>query len=320
MNYIDSAKRTLTLEQEAINDGIELLTEDFNKACEIILTCTGRVIVTGIGKSGHIGKKISATLASTGTPSFFLHPAEANHGDLGMVTPKDTILALSQSGSSSEILSLLPLFKRQQNKLIAITGDAMSPLAQSSDAWLNTSVNKEACPLNLAPTSSTTLALVLGDALAIALLEQRGFTSEEFAFSHPGGALGKKLLVQVKDIMQKDPNIPSVTENCLLKDALLEMNSKGLGMTTVVNDTGQCIGIFTDGDLRREISKGSDIHLIKINTIMTTQFTCINHDALAAEALNLMEDKKISVVIARDKDLNVKGVLHLHDILQAGIT
>lgn len=318
-NYIESAQRTLNLEKEAIASSLARLDHNFENACDIMFNCKGRVIVTGMGKSGHIGNKIAATLASTGTPAFFLHPAEASHGDLGMVTKHDVILALSNSGTTKEIVALLPLFKRLQIKIVALTGNPNSILAEAADAHIHAGVDKEACPLNLAPTSSTTVCLALGDALAIALLEKSGFTSEEFAFSHPGGALGRKLLLLVKDLMHSDDKIPRVAENCLLKDALIEISAKGLGMTTVLDAQGTPIGIFTDGDLRRVLASDCDIHTALIGDVMHKGFTSISSQALAAEALNVMEDKKITTLIATDEENNLNGIIHLHDILEAGI-
>lgn len=317
---INSAKRTIEIETAAVKALSERITEDFTKACESILTCKGRVVVTGMGKSGHIGNKIAATLASTGTPAFFVHPGEASHGDMGMITKDDVVIAISNSGNTSEILTLLPLIKRMGTFLISMTGDAKSVLSQSGDANLDISVDKEACPLGLAPTSSTTATLVMGDALAVALLEAKGFTADDFAFSHPGGALGRKLLLKVEDIMHTGDAIPAIPEGTLLGQALLEMSKKGLGMTTILNEQGQLSGIYTDGDLRRTLDKEIDIHNTRIDTIMTKQpKTLSSSQLLAAEALHIMEQYKVSALVVIDKQNTPQGVVHLHDILKAGV-
>ena len=257
--FIQSALRTIDIESNAVSDLGNSLDDNFTRACQLILDCTGRAIVTGMGKSGHIGKKIASTFASTGTPAFFVHPGEASHGDLGMITDGDVILALSNSGKTAEVVTLLPLIKRLGIPLISMTGNPNSVLSKSSEANLDISIKEEACPLGLAPTSSTTVALVMGDALAIALLEARGFSAEDFAFSHPGGALGRKLLLKVKDLMHKGDLLPSVTESTSLKDALIEISNKRLGMTAVVNPQGILSGIFTDGDLRRALDQDLDL-------------------------------------------------------------
>lgn len=318
MSFIESAKRTIQLEAEAIAQLVGQLSVDFNKACELCLHCEGRIVVTGIGKSGHIGKKIAATLASTGTPAFFMHPAEASHGDLGMLTSKDVVLALSNSGTSAEIVLLLPLIQRLGTPLISMTGDGNSTLGRASDAHLLVSVAEEACPLNLAPTSSTTAALVMGDALAIALLEAKGFSHEDFAFSHPSGALGRKLLLKVDDIMHTGNALPSVSEGATLSEALLEMTEKRLGFTTILDNNGRLIGVFSDGDLRRAIEAGHDLRDRQIQDIMTRGGTTIEQGALAAMAVRVMQEKRINAVVVVHDDLPV-GVLNMHDLLQAGV-
>jgi len=318
MSFIESAKRTIQLEAEAIAQLTGQLNEDFNTACDICLRCEGRIVVTGMGKSGHIGSKIAATLASTGTPAFFMHPAEASHGDLGMLTSKDVVLALSNSGTSAEIVLLLPLIQRLGTPLISMTGDTNSTLGRASDAHLLVSVSEEACPLNLAPTSSTTAALVMGDALAIALLEAKGFSHEDFAFSHPGGALGRKLLLKVDDIMHTGDALPSVSDSATLSEALLEMTAKRLGFTTVLDNDGRLIGVFSDGDLRRAIEAGHDLRDRQIREIMTQGGTTIEQGALAAMAVRVMQEKRINAVVVVHNDLPV-GVLNMHDLLQAGV-
>ena len=314
-----SAKRTIGLEAEAVSDLIPHLDDNFNTACELILNCQGRVIVTGMGKSGHIGCKIAATLASTGTPSFFVHPGEASHGDLGMITGKDVVIALSNSGETAEVVTLIPLLKRMNTPLISITANRNSTLSESGDANLHIGVEKEACPLGLAPTSSTTAQLVLGDALAIALLEERGFSSDDFAFSHPGGSLGRRLLLKVNDIMHTGQDIPSVLSGSSLREALLEVTQKRLGMTAVTNDQNQLLGIFTDGDLRRALDQDASPNEITIDQVMTPDCTTVSKDILAAECLQIMEDKKINALIVTDDKNQPVGALNMHDLLKAGV-
>ena len=292
---------------------------DFERACEVILACKGRVVVTGMGKSGHIGNKIAATLASTGTPAFFVHPGEASHGDLGMITKTDVVIAISNSGSTAEVITLLPLIKRLGIPLISMTGDSESVLSQAACANLDISVTTEACPLNLAPTSSTTVTLVMGDALAIALLESRGFSAEDFAFSHPGGALGRKLLLRVCDIMHGDGEVPVVTADQPLQDALLEMTNKGFGMTTVVDTDNKLLGVFTDGDLRRVIDQNINIDSTRIDQVMSANPKTVSDQMLAAEALTTMENASITALIVEDQNQHPIGVLHMHDILRAGV-
>lgn len=318
-DLIDSAQRTIRLELEAVQELLPRINADFIKACELILSCKGRVVVVGMGKSGHIGNKIAATLASTGTPSFFVHPAEASHGDMGMITKDDIVLALSNSGSTAEIITLLPLIKRLGIRLISMTGNPDSPLAKAAEVNLDARVSQEACPLNLAPTSSTTASLVLGDALAIALLEARGFTAEDFAFSHPGGALGRRLLLKVENVMHSGESLPQVTRGTSLRDALLEMTQKGLGMTTVLEADGHLAGIFTDGDLRRALDKGIDVRDARIDDVMTPHGKTIRAEMLAAEALKIMEDNKISALVVVDGNDRPIGAFNLGDLLRAGV-
>lgn len=318
-DFISSGLRTIRIESAAVNALSGRLNADFSKACDLVLNCHGRVIVTGMGKSGHIGKKIAATLASTGTPAYFVHPGEASHGDLGMITKQDVVLAISYSGTSNEIMTLLPILKRSGIKIISMTGNPQSPLAEVAEAHLNIAVETEACPLDLAPTASTTATLVMGDALAIALLEARGFTAEDFAFSHPGGALGRKLLLRVVDIMHSGDKIPRVQANASLSEALLTMSEKGFGLTTIVDDNDQLLGIYTDGDLRRTIDKGTDFRSAHISDLMNRQPKTISDKALAAEALKLMEDSKITALIVRNEQQCPVGVLHMHDLLRAGV-
>lgn len=318
-DFIHSAQRTIRLEGAAVIALEERINADFSAACELILAGTGRIIVTGMGKSGHIGKKIAATLASTGTPSFFVHPGEANHGDLGMITKDDIVLAISYSGSSNEILTLLPLLKRTGIKIISMTGNPQSILAEVAEVHLNISVETEACPLDLAPTSSTTATLVMGDALAIALLEARGFTAEDFAFSHPGGALGRKLLLRLSEIMHTGDEIPKVSPQTPLLDALMVMSSKGFGMTTVMDTHGNLLGIYTDGDLRRSIDKGIDIRNAIVGDLMNRNPKMLRENMLAAEALKIMEDSKINVLLVSNEQNELAGVVKINDILRAGV-
>ena len=292
----------------------------FAAACRHILGTTGRVVVTGMGKSGHIAGKIAATLASTGTPAFFVHPGEASHGDMGMITASDCVIALSNSGSTHEILTLLPLIKRLGIPLISMTGSDTSELAQAADVRLLASVETEACPLNLAPTSSTTAALVMGDALAIAILEARGFTAEEFAFSHPGGALGKRLLLRVADVMVSGSDIPTVTPTAALADAIVEMTQKGLGMTTIASDDRQLLGIFTDGDLRRAVKNGTDLRATQLTDAMTADARTIHQELLAAEAMALMERHQISALVVVDDQNTIIGIVTLLALLKAGLS
>ncbi len=295
------------------------IDDDFVRACHYMLDCEGRVVVIGMGKSGHIGSKIAATLASTGTPAFFVHPGEASHGDLGMITAKDVVVALSNSGTTEEILTILPIIKRLNVPLIALTGNPQSQLAQAASVNLDVRVEKEACPLGLAPTASTTAALAMGDALAISLLEVRGFTSDDFARSHPGGKLGRRLLLLIDDLIHTGDRVPRVATGTLICDALLEMTQKGLGATAVVNDENHVEGIFTDGDLRRALDGNVDLHHTSINDVMTHDCTLISPGLLAAEALKIMEDGKFNALLVIDDDKQLIGALNMHDLLRAGV-
>jgi arabinose-5-phosphate isomerase len=318
-DFITSGLRTVEMEAQAVSQLTPRINQNFVLACETILACKGRVVVTGMGKSGHIGNKIAATLASTGTPAFFVHAGEASHGDLGMITKADVVIAISNSGSTSEVIRLLPLIVRLGIPLISMTGDANSPLSHAACAHLDVSVTTEACPLNLAPTTSTTVTLVMGDALAIALLEARGFSAEDFAFSHPGGTLGRKLLLRVCDIMHKDDDVPKVMIDQPLQDALLEMTQKGFGMTTVISKEKKLLGIFTDGDLRRAIDHKVNIASTTMADVMSPNPKTINQDILAVEALTIMESTAITALVVEDEKGHPTGVLHLHDILRAGV-
>lgn len=318
-DYTRSARRTIAMERDAVDSLLNRLEGDFDRACATLIQCPGRIVVTGMGKSGHIGRKIAATLASTGSPAFFVHPGEASHGDMGMITAQDVVIALSNSGNTAEVVTLLPLIKRLGIPLISITGNPDSTLARAAVANLNTGVEQEACPLNLAPTSSTTTALVMGDALAIALLEARGFSAEDFAFSHPGGSLGRRLLLLVDDIMHSGEQMPLVTPQTPLRDALLEMTRKGLGLTGVTDGAGKLIGIFTDGDLRRTLDQDIDIREAHIEQVMTRGCKTIGQGMLAAEALKIMEDSKISGLFVIDVRGLPVGALNMHDLLRAGV-
>lgn len=318
-SLVASGKRTIEIETQALERLGKLLDESFADTCECLLETRGRVIVIGMGKSGHIARKIAATLASTGTPSFFVHPAEAGHGDMGMITHEDTVLAISNSGSTDEILALLPLIKVLGVPLISMTGNPESPIAKSSDFHLNVGVETEACPMGLAPTASTTTALVMGDALAIALLETRGFTSDDFAFSHPAGALGKRLLIKVSDLMYSGAQLPRVPQDMLLKNVLLEMTAKGLGITTVVDQDNNLKGVFTDGDLRRVLDANIDISEATASDVMHADPLRIRENKLAADALGIMEERKITALVVVDENNHPAGVIHLHDILRAGV-
>jgi arabinose-5-phosphate isomerase len=318
-DLIQSAQRTIRLEMEAVEGLLGFVDAEFVRACEMILASRGRVVVVGMGKSGHIGRKVAATLASTGTPAFFVHPAEASHGDMGMITRDDIILALSNSGTTNEIVTLLPLIKRLGIKMISLTGNPTSTLAKAADISLNAHVEHEACSLNLAPTSSTTASLVMGDALAVALLDARGFTAEDFAFSHPGGALGRRLLLKVENVMHSGADLPQVQRGTLLRDALMEMTRKGLGMTAILETDGRLAGIFTDGDLRRTLDRPIDIRQTTIDEVMTVHGKTAKADMLAAQALKIMEDHKIGALIVVDEDDRPVGAFNLQDLLRAGV-
>jgi len=295
------------------------IDNDFVRACEYMLVCEGRIVVLGMGKSGHIGGKVAATLASTGTPAFFVHPGEASHGDLGMITPKDVVLAFSNSGETEELLTILPLIKRLGVPLITLTGNSTSTLAKGADVHVDVTVAEEACPLGLAPTSSTTASLVMGDALAVALLEYRGFTAEDFARSHPGGRLGRRLLILIRDIMHGGDALPVVQDDVPLVDALMEMSNKGLGMTAVVGADQRLVGIFTDGDLRRAVDQGVDIYKAGVAELMTSGGKTVLPDDLAVEALRLMETHKINALLVVDENNALQGALNMHDLLRAGV-
>ena len=313
------ARNVLTIEADAVSALAARLDGSFIAAHDLLLNCRARVVVTGMGKSGHIANKIAATLASTGTPAFFLHPAEASHGDLGMITNDDVVLALSNSGESPEILAIVPFLKRRGIALIAMTGNPNSTMAREANVHLNTAVEKEACPLNLAPTASTTAMLALGDALAISLLEARGFSEDDFAQTHPGGTLGKRLLIRIADLMHGGERLPQVSERASLQEALLEMTRKGLGATAVVNEKNLLVGIFTDGDLRRTLEKTADLRGVKIIDVMTRNPRTMAPDKLAAEAAQLMQSRKITCVLIVDAENHLKGALHTHDLMRAGV-
>ncbi|MGF1744296.1 arabinose-5-phosphate isomerase KdsD [Vibrio minamisatsumaniensis] len=317
-DYCSVAKQVLETEVAGLTQLDQYFNDDFSKACDLILNNEGKVVVMGMGKSGHIGNKIAATLASTGTSAFFVHPGEAAHGDLGMIEPGDIVIAISNSGESNEILSLFPVLKRLNIKIISMTGKPTSNMATLSDIHLQISVPEEACPLGLAPTTSTTATLVMGDALAVALLQARGFTAQDFALSHPGGALGRQLLLKLDDIMHTGDALPVVTPNALVRDALLEISQKGLGMTAIVGKDGQMTGIFTDGDLRRILDKRVDIHNTKIGDVMTLNPTVAEPNMLAVEGLNLMQAKSINGLMLCHEGKLV-GALNMHDLLKAGV-
>jgi arabinose-5-phosphate isomerase len=312
-------RAVLEMEAQAIAELAARVDGQFTHACQLILECVGRVVVVGMGKSGHVGGKIAATLASTGTPAFFVHPGEASHGDLGMITPTDIVLALSNSGETAEILTILPIIKRMGVKLIALTGNGASSLAKQADVAIDVGVKKEACPLNLAPTSSTTVTLAMGDALAVALLQSRGFTPEDFARSHPGGSLGRRLLVYVADIMHTGKAVPLVPHDASLREALLEMSSKGLGMTGVADGQQRLCGIYTDGDLRRTLNRGVDVYRAGIDEVMTCDPKTTRPDRLAAEVVAQMQAQNINGLFVVDDDNRVVGALNMHDLLKAGV-
>ncbi len=316
---LDLARETLEIESRAVQRMSSRLSDDFATACRLCMATPGRVVVTGMGKSGHIASKIAATLASTGTPAFFMHPAEASHGDLGMITDQDLLLAISYSGETDEIVTILPLVKRMGAKLVTMTGNANSTLAKTADVHLDVGVTEEACPLNLAPTASTTATLAMGDALAVALLKSRGFTAEDFARSHPSGSLGKRLLLRVSDVMRSDGEVPAVLSDVNLRDGLMEMTQKGLGMTAIVDTDRKILGIFTDGDLRRALDEGADVHKTKMSDVMHTDCRTTTADILAAEAVHILEENKITSLLVTDDDQRLVGALNIHDLFRAGI-
>ena len=322
MNKIDftrEGREVLSLESRALGQLADRLDARFSRACELLLACEGRVIVVGMGKSGHIGGKIAATLASTGTPAFFVHPGEASHGDLGMITPGDLVIAISNSGETPEILALLPIIKRMGIPLIAMTGQAASTLGNTAVECLDTSVDKEACPHNLAPTASTTATLGMGDALAVAVLKSRGFSRDDFARSHPGGTLGRRLLIYVRDVMHTHDDMPLVTSGSQLTTALEEMSAKGLGMTGIVNAEGHLIGIYTDGDVRRSINQSIDVQTTMIDQVMVSDPRSTTADALAAEVVQLMRQHSINGLFAVDPEQRPIGALNALDLIRAGI-
>lgn len=318
-NFLALGKAVLEIESQAIQQAQQRLDSNFTQACEILLQCQGRVVVVGMGKSGHIGSKIAATLASTGTPAFFVHPAEAQHGDMGMITPQDVVITLSNSGETDEVTTLLPLIKRMGAPLIAMTGRPESTMGKAANVVLDTSVEKEACPLNLAPTASTTVTLAIGDALAVGLLEARGFTAEDFALSHPAGALGRRLLLHVSDIMHSGEALPKVTTGATLSQALMEMTRSGLGMTTVVNDQNQLAGVFTDGDLRRALDENIQPNAMMVTDVMTANCRTVNAAQLAAEALQIMDQYAINALPVLDDNGQLVGAINMHDLLRAGV-
>jgi arabinose-5-phosphate isomerase len=316
---VEMGREALRIEARAVAALVDRLGDDFDRACRTLLACAGRVVVSGMGKSGHVGGKIAATLASTGTPAFFLHPAEASHGDLGMVTKGDVVLAISYSGETAELLTILPLFKRMDARLIAMTGNPASTLAREADVHLDVSVPAEACPLNLAPTASTTAALAMGDALAVALLKHRGFTEADFARSHPGGALGRRLLLRVSDVMRRGDDLPMVQPQTPLTQGLLEMSRKRLGLTAVVDGERKVVGIFTDGDLRRALDRRIDVHGSTMADVMTRGARSIGPDELAAEAVLMMEKHAVNGLLVLDEAGRLVGALNVHDLLRAGV-
>ena len=319
VDFLGLGREVVTVELAEITALQSRINEDFTRACELLLSCKGRIVVTGMGKSGHIGGKIAATLASTGSPAFFVHPGEASHGDLGMITKNDIVIALSNSGNTAEIATIIPILKRFGVPLISMTGDKNSILATEADINLDVSVSKEACPHDLAPTSSTTVALVMGDALAVALLQARGFTAEDFALSHPGGSLGKRLLLHVSDIMHTGNRMPKVNESASVSQALLEMSKKGMGMTAIVDEQDKVLGIYTDGDLRRSLDKNINVHKTAISDVMTKNCRTTNTSELAASMVKIMDDKGINGFLVTDENNKLIGAFNMHDILRAGI-
>lgn len=315
---ISLAKRVLDIEARAVQQLAHRLDKSFTEALRIILECRGRIVVSGIGKSGHVARKLASTMASTGTPAFFVHPAEASHGDLGMITREDVLIALSNSGESGELLVIVPIIKREGAKLIGITGNPQSSLAMDSDVHLDASVSEEACPLGLAPTASTTAALALGDALAVALLAARGFSEKDFARSHPGGRLGRQLLTHVSDVMRSGDAVPKVPVTAMLNEAVLEISRKGMGMTAIVRDD-VVVGIFTDGDLRRLLESGADLRSINVSDAMTKSPRTIESTKLAVEAVKIMEERKINQILVVDDHDKLVGALNTHDLMQAKV-
>ncbi len=316
---LELATEVLEIEARAVDHLKTRLGDDFVAACELCMAVQGRVVVTGMGKSGHVSNKIAATLASTGTPAFFMHPAEASHGDVGMITKHDLLLAVSYSGETAEVITILPVVKRLGAKLLSITGNPNSTMAKAADVHLDVSVSEEACPLNLAPTASTTATLAMGDALAVALLKKRGFTAEDFARSHPSGNLGKRLLLRVSDVMRTGDRVPAVSADVTLRDALFEMTDKGLGMTAIVDARNAILGIYTDGDLRRTLDAGADVRTTLIRDVMHTGCKTTSADVLAAEALRLLEENKITSLLVADDNGALIGALNIHDLFREGL-
>lgn len=316
---VDLGRQALNVEIDGLRAQVPRLGAEFARACRICLTCRGRIVVTGMGKSGHVAGKIAATLASTGTPAFFVHPGEASHGDVGMITRDDAVLALSNSGETEEILTIVPVIKRLGVPLIAFTGNPLSALARLATVHLDIGVPAEACPLNLAPTASTTAALAVGDALAVALLKARGFTEEDFARSHPAGSLGKRLLLLVKDVMRKGKDVPKVRGEATLAEGLMEMTRKGLGLTAIVDESEHLLGVFTDGDLRRALDRAADLHVTRMDSVMTRNAKAVRPDSLATEAVHVMETHRITALVVVDEDNTLIGALNVHDLLRAGV-
>lgn len=313
------ARETLDIEARAVQRIAKRLGAEFAAACRLCMQTPGRVVVTGMGKSGHIASKIAATLASTGTPAFYMHPGEASHGDLGMITDQDTLLAISYSGETDEIVTILPLVKRMGARLLSLTGNPQSTLAKAADVHLDVGVTEEACPLNLAPTASTTATLAMGDALAVALLKNRGFTAEDFARSHPSGSLGKRLILRVEDVMRSGEDVPAVESGVSLREGLMEMTEKGLGMTAIIDANRRVLGIYTDGDLRRTLDDGVDIHKTTMKDIMRTRCKTSSAHVLAAEAVHVLEENRITSLLVVDDDGRLVGALNVHDLFRAGI-
>lgn len=319
MNFCTLGLAVIETEAQAVFELSQRIDEQFEKACELLLACKGRIVVTGMGKSGHIANKLAATFSSTGSPAFFMHPGEASHGDLGMITRQDTVVAISHSGNTVEIVTILPLLKRLEVPLITLTGNVESILAKSADVNLDVSIKQEACPLGLAPTTSTTVSLVMGDALAIALLQARGFSAEDFALSHPGGALGKKLLLRIDDLCHKADQLPLTNEKATISEALIEVTDKKLGMTCVVDNQGYLVGVYTDGDVRRTLTCQYDINTTQLKEVMTKNCRTIHMGMLAAEALAIMQKFSITSLVVVDNNNRPHAVLHLHDLLRAGV-
>ncbi|HAU1604658.1 TPA: KpsF/GutQ family sugar-phosphate isomerase [Legionella pneumophila] len=319
MNFCTLGLAVIETEAQAVFELTQRIDERFEKACELLLSCKGRIVVTGMGKSGHIANKLASTFSSTGSPAFFMHPGEASHGDLGMITRQDIVVAISNSGNTHEIVTLLPLLKRLEVPLIALTGNKQSTLAKSADVNLDVSIKQEACPLGLAPTTSTTVSLVMGDALAISLLQARGFSAEDFALSHPGGTLGKKLLLRIDDLCHTGEQLPLANENATVSDALIEVTNKKLGMTCVVDKHGYLVGVYTDGDIRRTLTRQFNINTTLIKDVMTTNCRTIPKGMLAAEALAIMQKYSITSLVVVENDNRPYAVLHLHDLLKAGV-